>query len=199
MKARIIDLLKRLYQDTSDIKTYTSRLTRNTLQFLDGTLIVYPRFFYKIYQGYGFASSKRFEGIASGNHIDILFMNPENSGREIFITMVEITGLAQLYADIYVNNTITNIGTKINILNLRPAMNITPVAIVSYNGTYTLGTLIYNVVVPGGTRIRATGGQASIGETVVLDEGVNFIMRVTNASASDTDFSVRALWWEEPI
>jgi len=178
---------------------HTSRIKKDLLQFVDGTTIINPRFFYKIYQGYGFASSKRFEGVGSGSHIDILFMNPSGSGREVYIVAVEITGYANLYADIYVDNGITSMGTEINILNLRPSSNINPVAKVAYGGTYSFGTLIYNVVVPGGNVIHATGGRATIGETVVLDEGVNFILRITNASASSTDFSARALWWEEPL
>lgn len=34
-------------------------------QFLDGTQIFNPRFFYKIYEGYSFVVSHRFESVAS--------------------------------------------------------------------------------------------------------------------------------------
>ena len=181
------------------LEELNSKIVSTLLQFLDGTMIINPRFFYKIYEGYGFASSKRFESVGAGDTVDILFQNPSVSGRNLYITLVEIVGLAQLYADIYVNNTITDLGTHIPYLNLHTGKTITPVAQVYYGGTYTLGSLIYNVVVPGGSRVRAVGGEAEIGEAIIVVPGKNFILRVTNASASATDFSARALWWEDPF
>jgi hypothetical protein len=73
------------------------------------------------------------------------------------------------------------------------------VAQIAYDGTYTLGTLIYDMVCPGGSRNFAVGGALALGETVMLDENVNFVLKIINASASATDFSTRAVWWEEPI
>lgn len=169
------------------------------LQFKDRTVIVNPRFFYKIWQGYGFAVSKRFEGVAADGSVDILFLNPSNSGRDVYVALIEIFGLAQLYADIYINNTVTSNGTLIPYFNLNTKSSITPVAEIYHGGAYTLGNLIYNMVVPGGSHIRAVGGGAEIGESIIIGEGVNFILRVTNKSASSTDFSARALWWEDLI
>jgi len=177
----------------------TAAWGKPVLQFLDGTQIMNPRFFYKIHEGYGFGASKRVESLASGSSIDFLFLNPSGSSRNAYVSLVEIVGLAQLYADIYVNNTITSNGTAIPILNLHTGSNVSPSAQVYYNGTYTLGSLIYNTVVPGGSKREAIGGLASIGESVIVVPGTNFILRVTNASASDTDLSVRVLWWEDPI
>ena len=54
-------------------------------------------------------------------------------------------------------------------------------------------------VVPGGSHIRAIGGAIEVGETAILPSGHNMVARVTNASASASDFSVRFLWWEEII
>jgi hypothetical protein len=33
----------------------------------------------------------------------------------------------------------------------------------------------------------------------MLDENVNFVLKIINASASATDFSARAVWWEDPV
>lgn len=107
--------------------------------------------------------------------------------------------MAELYAEIYVNNTITAVGTTVTPLNLRPATGIASAAQIAYDGTYTLGTLIYDMVCPGGSRQSAVGGALALGEAVMLDEGVNFVLKIINASASNTDFSARAVWWEDPI
>jgi len=63
----------------------------------------------------------------------------------------------------------------------------------------TGGTLVHNSVCPGGSRVQATGGAAEVGETVVIPESFNFLVKVTNKSASATDLSIRILWWEEPL
>jgi len=167
------------------------------LTFLDKALITNPRFYYKAYEGYGFAASRSFKGVSSGSSVDILFHNPSGSGRIVNVVLVDVTGLAELYVEIYVGNTITSPGTEVTPLNLRPSTGISSVGKIYYGGTYTLGSMIYDMVCPGGSKQFAIGGALSLGEAVIMDEGVNFVMRITNASASSTDFSARAVWWEE--
>jgi hypothetical protein len=55
------------------------------------------------------------------------------------------------------------------------------------------------MVCPGGSRNFAVGGALALGEAVMLDENVNFVLKIINASASATDFSARAVWWEDPV
>ena len=170
---------------------------KRVLQDRDGVPLVFPKFFHKIEQGYAFAASKRFEGVTSGASVEILFRNPSDSGRKAVVASIEIIGLAQLYADIYKDNTVTSDGTPIPVVNLNLSSSITNKMVVAYNGSYSLGTPVYNMVVPGGSHIRAIGGAIQMGETVILPPGGNFILRITNKSASATDFSARVLWWEE--
>jgi hypothetical protein len=49
---------------------------KEILQFLDGTQIFNPRFFYKVYEGYGFAASKIFKNVNASAYKQILFRNP---------------------------------------------------------------------------------------------------------------------------
>jgi len=168
------------------------------LQFLDGTMIINPRLFYKIYEGYGFSVSHRFEGVGAGSSVDVYFENPSNSGRQVFLVVVEVVSLAQAYIDIYRGNTVTVSGTALTPVNLNFEKNIPSVVNVEHGGTYGLGTLTLNTVCPGGSKKEAIGGNAEVGETAVIPEGFNFLVRLTNQSASATDLSVRILWWEEP-
>jgi len=176
-----------------------SHTVRAVLRFTDGTQIVNPRLFYKTHEGYAFSVSHRFEGVGAGASVDLYFGNPAGSGRKVFIVAVEVVSLAQAYIDIYRGNTVTAAGTALTPVNLNFEKNISSVANVEYGGTYGLGTLTLNTVCPGGSKKEAVGGNADVGETVVAPEGFNFLVRVTNKSASDTDLSIRVLWWEEPL
>ncbi len=179
---------------------HTSRkpLNRPILQFLDGTAIVNPRFFYKIFEGYGFGVSRRFEGVGSDAHVDLYFENPPGSGREVFIIIIEVVSFAQAYVDIYRGNTRSAAGTPLTPVNLNFGKDVSSVVSVEYGGSYTPGSLVSNTVCPGGSRIRATGGATEVGECMIIPPGFNFLVRVTNKSASSTDLSVRIIWWEEP-
>jgi hypothetical protein len=168
------------------------------LQFLDGTQIFNPRFFYKIYEGYGFAVSHRFESVSSDASVNIYFENPSGSGREVFIIVVEVVSFAQAWIDVYRGVTPSG-GTPITPVNLNFAKAIGSIASVKYGVTYTGGAPVHNSVCPGGSRVQATGGAAEVGETVVVPEGFNFLVKVTNKSAAAADLSIRILWWEEPI
>ena len=176
-----------------------SKIAKPLLQFLDGTLLINPRFFKKIYEGYGFSVSRRFEGVASDASIDLYFENPSGSGRHVFLVSVEIVSLAQAWIDIYRGNTVTAHGTALTPVNLNFEKDIPSVANVEYGGTYTTGTLTLNTVCPGGSKKEAVGGKAEVGETAIIPPNFNFLIRVTNKSASATDLSIRILWWEEQI
>jgi len=169
------------------------------LQFIDKTVITNWRFFYKIYQGYGFSISHRFEGIADGSSVDVYFENPSDSGRDVFLIAIEIIAFGQCYVDIYRGNTVTVAGTPITPVNVNFEKTISSVANVEYGGTYTLGTLTLQTICPGGSRVRAVGGAAEVGETVVIPENFNFLVRVTNESGAATDISIRVVWWEEAL
>jgi len=179
--------------------TAAVRIPKEILQFIDGTQIVNPRFFYKIYEGYGFSISHRFEGVGADSSVDLYFENPSDSGRQVFVVVVEIVSLAQAWIDVYRENTVTVSGTALTPVNLNFEKTISSVVNVEYGGTYELGTLTLNTICPGGSKKEAVGGNAEVGETVVIPPGFNFLVRVTNKSASATDLSIRILWWEEPL
>jgi len=169
------------------------------LQFLDGTQIFNPRFFYKIYEGYGFAISHRFESVDAAAAVYLYFENPSGSGREIFIVVIDVISFAQAWIDIYRDNTVSVHGTSLTPVNLNFEKAIASIAKAEYGGTYVTGTRVHSTVCPGGSRVQATGGVAEVGETVVIPEGFNFLVKVTNKSASAADLSVRIVWWEESL
>jgi len=172
-------------------------IQKEMLQFIDGTLIVKPRFFKKIYEGGGFSISHRFEAVGSDATGEVYFENPLGSNREVFLVAIDVLSFAQVWVDIYRGNKVVSSGTTITPVNLNFESANASIVNVEYGGTYTAGTLVHNTLCPGGSRIRAVGAAVEIGEAVVVPSNFNFLVKVTNKSASATDFSVRMIWWEE--
>lgn len=177
----------------------SSRIKHDVLQFMDGTIIVNQRFFKKIFEGYGYSISHRFENISSGSSVDVYFENPSASGKNIFIIVIEVVTFAQAWIDIYRNNSVTASGTSITPLNLNMGSSNTSVSYIEYGGTYSTGELAHSSVCPGGSRIRAVGGATEVGETIIINPGGNILVRVTNKSDSSQDMSIRIIWWEESL
>ena len=154
------------------------------------------RFEDKIDCGYGFSVSHRFEAVASDASVDIYFENPSGSGRTIYIIAIEISTLAQAWADVYRGNTVSVSGTSITPVNLNFSSTISSIVNAEYGGTYTTGTLVHNTVIGGGTRVNAIGSLAEVGETVVIPPGNNLLVRATNKDTAASDISIRIVWWE---
>jgi len=180
-----------------DVEKIKKALREVLLTFADKTLIVNPRFFYKIYEGKGFSISHRFEGIAADASVDVYFENPSGSEKIVYIIVIEVVSLARAWVDIYRGVTVSSPGTQITPVNLNFSSNNTSVVKVEYGGTYSGGELVHSTVCPGGSHIRAIGGATEVGESVVVPEDNNFLVKVTNKSASATDLSIRIIWWEE--
>jgi len=177
----------------------TSNWHYSPLQFMDGTVITNPRFFKKIFEGCGFSASHRFEGVDADGSIEMLFDNAEESGKVVFNTMVDIISTGQAWVDIYRDNEVTLAGTGLTPINLNFESANTSVSTIEYGGNYTAGDLVHSTVIPGGDKIRAVGAESEIGETVILPEGFNFLVKVVNKSASAEDISIRMIWWEEKL
>jgi len=185
-------MIYRAYRDA-----LAERIPYQLLQFSDGTTMTYPRFFIKIMQEKGYIISQRFTGVASGSSVQLYMENPSGSGRNIYIIEIEAGSLAQAHLDIYRENTVTSNGTSLEPLPLYLGSNKKSVVYAEHSGTHGLGKLALNTVVPGGSRTRAIGSIAEVGETLVIPPGQNMVVQLTNASASATDMSIKIVWWEE--
>jgi len=169
------------------------------LQFVDGTLITNIRFFKKIYDGYGFSISHRFENIGADAAVEVYFENPSASGKTAFIVAIECGSFGQAYIDLYRDVSVTSSGTSLTPVNLNQGSTNTSVVDVEYGGTYDISgaELVHNTVLPGGSKVRAIGDLAEVGESVVIPEEYSFLVRLINKSAAATDMSMRIIWWEE--
>ncbi|RLG77351.1 MAG: hypothetical protein DRO12_02425, partial [Thermoprotei archaeon] len=168
----------------------SSRLT-------DGTLIVERKLSKKISEGSAFSISHRFEEVASNSHVDLYFENPSESDKTVYIMLVEVVSMGQAWVDIYRDNSVSASGTALTPMNLNMGSTNESVVNAEHGGTYTTGTLALNIVCPGGSGVRAIGAAVEVGENVIMPNGKNLLVRVTNKSASDSDISIRIVWYEE--
>ena len=173
------------------IDTYGNVLVRSVES------IAKPFFRKKIEEGKAFSISRRFEEVASGASVSIYFENPPYSGVNAHIQMIEVVSMAQAFVDIYRDATKTAVGTPLSPFNLNMASPRTSKINAEYGGTYENGELALNTVCPGGSGVRAVGGAVEVGENLIIPPGRNIVVVVTNASASDTNISIRFLWYEE--
>jgi len=167
------------------------------LQFSDGTVIVNSRFLKKILDGVAFSVSHRFEGVADGTSVDLLFENPSGSGKRVFLVAAEAISFGRGHIDVYRDSGVTVSGTTVEPVNLNFESSNESVCNVEYGGTYSLGTSVHRTIIPGGSKVRAIGSAVEIGESVVMSENHNLLFRVTNKSGAATDMSIRLIWWEE--
>ena len=150
----------------------------------------------RIEDGYAFSVSHRFESVGSDEVVTMYFENPSDSGRTVYVVVVEVTSLAQAWVDVYRNVTPSG-GTSITPVNLNFAEDIPSAAIVKYGVTFEGGVHVTKLVCPGGSRVNAVGGAVEVGESVIVPPGYNVLIAVTNKSGSATDLSIRIIWWEE--
>jgi len=169
------------------------------LQLDDRSLGTAPRLEDRIEQGIAFSASKRFDSVANGGIIQVVFSNPTGSGKKAYIVAVEIESTGQGAVDIYRDVSIDAHGTEIPIMNLDLGSDNPSVCEIEYEGSYSGGTLAHQTVVHGGVRSNAIGSLAEVGERVKIPEGHNIMVQFENRAGTDADVSIRFLWWEDPI
>lgn len=169
------------------------------LMLNDNSVASAPRFEDRIEEGRAFSSSKRIDGLASGSIVQFVFVNPQNSGKDVYIVAIEVVATGQGAIDIYRDVTITNIGNTVPIMNLNFGSNVSSVCQIGYNGTYSGGELAHQTVAPGGIKINAIGSLSEVGEKVKIPPGRNFMLQFENRAQTSIDMSLRFLWWEDPV
>ena len=175
------------------------RISRQLLQFDDGTVIVDQRQLKKVYDGYKFMAGHRFTGVAADAEVNIVLIVPSGSNRRVFFLAFEVSSFAQAHIDVYFDVSFSG-GTALKTVNLRRSKEgpISPVAQVFHSVSYTPSEYKVPLVHSGGTKQFATGGLSELGGAAILDPGNNALIAITNKSTSSQDISIRIIWWEEP-
>jgi len=170
---------------------------QSPLQTYDNCLVVTSRLEDKIERGIAFSVSKRFNSISSGESVKIVFINPSQSNKKAHIVIVEIISTGQGAIDVYKDVTIEQSGIQLGAMNLNFGSANTATCIVETGGTYTAGSLVYEGVVHGGIRVNAVGSIITLGKSIIVSEGKNFMLQFTNRAQTAVDVSIKIIWWEE--
>ena len=159
------------------------------------SFLIYPFLICKICEGCVFHASKRFVGVTSDSYVDFLLDN--KGSKTVHLIAIELNSTAKAYIDIYKVTSTSSKGTEIKAHCLNFKMHRTPSMKVYYGGSYNLGEVFRETVCPGGSGVFALGSLVVIGEAVVIPPNHQLVVRVTNSSAQDIDFSIRIVWWED--
>jgi len=161
---------------------------------LPQSFVTYTEMAKKIEEGKAFSASNRLT-IAAGESKDILIEN--RSGKDIKIVVVEITTLSNINIDIYDNVHVDSHGNAWIIRNLNLTSSYIPNVIIEDSGSYFGGELVGNKLGYGGSPSRAVGSASEVGETVVVPDGNNIMIRITNTESQNTTVSVVILFYED--
>jgi len=164
------------------------------IDFVQETSTVVERF---ARQGKLFVVSKRWAGVASGSSVDFVINNPADSGRDLYLLTIQITGTDQAWIDMFVDSQGLGSGMALSPANKYIGHSMTAKAVIEVDGSYTPGTKVHETVLPGGSGRFATGGSAELGVGGIIPPGHNLHVRLTNKSANANDLSIRVVWWEK--
>lgn len=147
-------------------------------------------------EGRAFEASKRFS-LAAGGSAEMVLVNPQGSGVDAYIIDIEVTSTAEVDIDVYEDSAISSQGNEVPALSKKVGSSNTPKCKVYTGGTYTPGQQKMELLGYGGQRNFATGGQEAIGVGLIVPEGHNLHIVLTNPSTTDIRASLRIIWYEE--
>ena len=150
-----------------------------------------------IERGQAFSASGR-ASIDAAESLGFYFENPSGSGKNVFMIIITVRGTAKGDLDIYDKVSVTTPGTQINPRNLNLGSTNTSVCYIEYGGTYNISSAIPVKVdvLPGGSKIRAVGDAAEVGESIMLPPGTSVLVVITNTSTDTARYAVSFLWIE---
>lgn len=152
---------------------------------------------YHVENGRAFSVGEYFD-ISSGDSLELVLINPNDSGVKLHIRVLDVTGTAEGTVEIYYNPTIVTDGTNLPIVNRKLDSNKVSVATVQYGGTYSYSTTKkIRSIIPGGSANFRSGGNVSRGLAFVIDAGRGILIKITNTSSQDGEYGVLLEWWED--
>jgi len=145
----------------------------------------------------GFAAAKVVD-IDSGDTHGFVFINPQGSGKSLYVKALLVFGGAEGVVRIHHDPTIDSSGTAIPVLGKLVGGNATSVVVFEHGGTYSGYTTEYTeTLLPGGSGKWATGAPATRGMAGQILEGHGIYIEVENTSDKTAKYCVRIEWWEE--
>lgn len=159
-----------------------------------GHMVVHSGLENRIHDGLAFAFGRYVASVADAANIDILLVT--NSAELFTKLQTKVGGDALL--SVYEGVTVSNNGTSLGMLNLnRNSANTIDVASYHTPTITDLGTLIFQMYLPGGTSPHASGGADEFTQGI-FKTGTNYLLRLTNISGSTRPMQLLGIAFEHP-
>ena len=147
--------------------------------------------------GYVFMIAHRFESIADNSSVELIFVNPSNSGKKAYIVSIELIAGGETLIDCYKNSTINANGTEITPINKKFGSNIESAMHVEYGGTYTpSGSSMSFLITGGASHFTRMGGENEGLIAGIIEPGNNLHIKLTNKSGTTIKMGIRMVWYE---
>jgi hypothetical protein len=157
-------------------------------------LNVMTDFHQRIHQGKAFNLGKIFSGVANGGNADILIQVPVDVSLHLSFG-VQAGGDAELR--VYENPAVSSVGSAETAINKnRMASTVSKATFTSTPTITGVGTLLMEIMAPGGRGGNSNGGEAGIFDEFVLNDNEDYLCRITNISGIAQDLSVFLNWYE---
>lgn len=133
--------------------------------------------------------------LADNASIDLLFIV---GARFPHFTFTAAAG-ADAEVRLYEGTTVSANGTGISVMNMKriPPIMIAGVAAFHTPTITTLGTMLIEALLPGGTGGNSAGGIARAGTEWDLNTNTNYLLRLINRGGNNQPASIVAQWYEE--
>lgn len=159
-----------------------------------GHMVIHSGLENRIHDGLAFAFGRYIASLADNANIDILLVT---NSAELF-TKLQVKATGDSLLSVYEGTTVSGNGTELGMLNLNRNSTNTIDVNAYHTPTITdVGTLIFQMLIPGGSSPHASGGSDEFTQGI-FKTGTNYLLRLTNISGSPGDMQLLGIAFEHP-
>jgi hypothetical protein len=159
-----------------------------------GALVTIDGAHKEVHDGKFFVVSRYYAAIAAAGVADMRVL--VGAAKALHVT-VSVAAGGNANVDIYEGTTYTANGTAVTIYDRnRTTANASTATSFHTPTVLVLGTDIFDGFCPGGSKQSAMGSVRSNGQEWIFKKSTDYLIRVTNVSAGNADYSIEVEWYE---
>jgi hypothetical protein len=148
----------------------------------------------QVHLGNFFVVSRYFAAIAAAGTADLRVL--VGAAKALHVTISVAAG-ANANVDVYEGTTYTAAGAAVTIYDRnRTTANASTATAFHTPTVLVLGTNLFDGFCPGGSKQSAMGSVRSNGQEWIFKKSTDYLIRVTNVSAGNADYSIEVEWYE---
>jgi hypothetical protein len=167
-----------------------------TLTIEDGAAIGIDFAHAKIHEGVAYSVSQLFTAVTNGSFAD---MHIKTGTTKETHMLVGVSAEGKGYITLYRGTTYSSLGTTLSVHNCNEfSSNTTAAHVYSAPVTTTMGTVLYQDLIPAGTSSKTVGGVSNLRAERILNTSTDYLLRVENKSTTAGDISIEFNYYEIP-